>query len=503
MQNRSKITALLLALGLTMAACGTRLPDSSFQSAAAKSTGNTTKSGALDTGTDAATGDVAAATGDASTGTGTGSSTGTGSGTGTGKTGGGSGPAASGGAGGANQASDVGITADSITIGNITAENGVLGDAFAPAARGLRAWTAAINAKGGINGRKVILKTCDDREDRSRDLACAQQLVEKDKVFAMVATNSRALGGASQYLNDKGVPTIGLPITNGFYRYPHMWSAYPSGYPRDGNTVGYKGQLYFQTGIQRWFKEHAGATKAAIFEYDINESKQAGDAFATGFRKEGYAAVTVYTVSFAAPSFDQAVAQMQREGTDIIMDSMDDGANRKLCDAMERRKFSVKVKASTIVSMGDAVGTNYNDTCRNSVYIPGESSPYTNVANPEIKAFRDAYAKYQPGLPVHQWALEAWAMANVTKEGIEKGGAAPTRKILEDYYRSLNKYSEKGIFVGLGWGVQDYSKDRAEHCFTMNRWQDSKGGWVQATDKFPFCYPDAFQYGSPALEQGN
>jgi hypothetical protein len=39
-----------------------------------------------------------------------------------------------------NQASDVGVTESTITIGSIVAENGELGDAFAPAARGLRAW---------------------------------------------------------------------------------------------------------------------------------------------------------------------------------------------------------------------------------------------------------------------------------------------------------------------------------------------------------------------------
>ena len=501
LHNRTKITALLLALGLMSAACGTRLPNSSFETAAARSTATTTASGSLDLGS-GDTGSADTVPGDTSTGSDTGSGS-----SGPSKSGGG-GPSSGGTNGGAtasgpNQASDVGITATTITLGNITAENGVLGDAFAPAVRGMRAWTAAINAKGGINGRKVILKTCDDREHRARDLACAQQLVERDKVFALVGTNTRTLGGASQYLDDKGVPTIGLPITNGFYRYPHMWGAYPQGYPRDGKTVGYKGQVYFQSGIQRWFKEKIGTTKAAIFEYDINESKQAGDAFATGFRKEGFADVATYTVSFAAPSFDQAVAQMQRDGTDIIMDAMDDGANRKLCDAMQRRNFKVKAKVSTIVSMGDAVGTNYNDTCRNSVFIPGESSPYTNVANPEIKAFREAYAKYQGQYPVHQWALEAWGLGNMVKEGIEKGGAAPTRKILEDYLRSLKKYQAKGIFEGLDWQLLDYSKPKAESCFTINRWQDSKGGWIQASDKFPFCYEDAFQYGSPALDQGN
>ena len=78
----------------------------------------------------------------------------------------------------------------------------------------MRAWTAYTNAHGGIRGRKVILKTCDDREDRNRDLACAQQLVEKDKVFALVGTNSRSFGGAAQYLADHEIPTLGEPIPN-------------------------------------------------------------------------------------------------------------------------------------------------------------------------------------------------------------------------------------------------------------------------------------------------
>ena len=76
-----------------------------------------------------------------------------------------------------NQASDVGVTETTIRIGNITAENGVLGDTFAPAVQGLRAWAAHTNANGGINGRQIELFTCDDREDRARTLECARRLV--------------------------------------------------------------------------------------------------------------------------------------------------------------------------------------------------------------------------------------------------------------------------------------------------------------------------------------
>ncbi|MGQ0430878.1 MAG: ABC transporter substrate-binding protein, partial [Microthrixaceae bacterium] len=350
---RTRVAAALLA-AMLLAACGTRLPDSAFVEASSRRTpaglalGETSDLGGAGALTDGGVDDSSTA-GTTTGGTGGTTSGGTGarSGTGSGPTGSATGP---------NQASDTGITATTITLGTIVAENGVLGDAFAPAARGLRAWTAATNAKGGIGGRKIILKTCDDREDRSRALECARRLVEQDKVFALVATNTRSMGGAAQFLNDSGVPVVGIPITNSFYRYPHFWSGYPTGYPRDGKTVGYKGKIMSLSGSYRWFKQNLAVTKAAVFTYDIDESKQFGTVVAKGLELEGYTDIASYVVSFAAPSFDQAVADMQERGTQIILDGMDDGANRKLCDAMQRRQFSVTAKISTIVSMGDSVG---------------------------------------------------------------------------------------------------------------------------------------------------
>jgi ABC-type branched-subunit amino acid transport system substrate-binding protein len=494
--STTRRAAIGLAL-LALTACGTRLPDDAFvedgELVAIESTdgegAGTAAPGALEGATETTVaGDTTAdTTADAGAGGGSVSAAASGGG--------------GGGAAGPNQASDVGVTEDQIVIGNITAENGVLGDAFAPAARGMRAWAAAMNAKGGIHGRQVVLKTCDDGEVRTKTLECAKRLVEQDKAFAIVGANTRAMGGAAQYLNDKGVPVLGMPITNSYNRYPHFFSFYATGYQRDGKTVGNNGNLMFNTGIYRWFKENLKVTKAAVFSYDIPESKQAGDAFAQGLKLEGFS-VKQYTVSFAAPSFDQAVATMQQDGTQIIVDSMDDGANRKLCDAMARRRFSVKAKVSTVVSMGDKVGTAYNDTCRNSVFIPGSTLPYSQTGSAQVKAFRDAFARYQPGKPVHQWALEAWLQGQLVAEALEKMGPAPTRKGLEGYFNGLTDWTGGGVHTGLDWKPIQWGKTMAS-CITIARWQDSKGGWVQATQRFPYCYPDAKVYGSPALEQGN
>ncbi len=495
----SRSVVVLLVASVFLAACGTRLPNSDFQQASARQVNTNGSPSADNSGGDLGT-DNASPNGDAPVDSGT-SSGGTSSGTNTGSgtkspTGGGAGAVAD----APNTASDIGVTADTITIGTIVAENGVLGDAFAPTARGMRAWAAAMNAAGGIHGRKVILKTCDDREDRNRDLQCAQQLVERDKVFALIGTNSRAFGGSAQYLADKQIPVIGEPITNSFTRYPTMFSVYQNGYARDGKNAGYKGQLANSSGIYRWFKQNLATTKAAVFAYDIDESKQAGDFMKKGLELEGFS-VTQYIVSFAAPSFDQAVTQMQSDGTQIMFDAMDDGANRKLCDAMARRRFTVKAKVSTIVSMGDTVGNDYNDTCRNVVFIPGQTLNYQQTAVPEIAKFRNAYKKYQPGLPVHQWALEGWMIGNLFKSYADTG--SPTRKGFVSYLNGLKSYRADGMDVGLDWGKTDPSATRINDCFTISRWLDSEKGWTEATNKFPYCVPDAFQFLTPALEQGN
>ena len=486
--------AIAILAALVLAACGTRLPDEAFEQtgqvadgelaagstdaaaeelAPGEATATTTAEQAAAAAQEAAAAQAAAA--------------------------GGSG---GGGASGPNQASDVGVTPNSIVIGTIVAENGVLGDAFAPSARGMRAWAQHVNSKGGINGRQVVLKTCDDGEVRSKALECARRLVEQDQVFAIVGANTRAMGGAAQYLNDKGVPVLGTPITNSYYRYPHFWPVYPFGYPRDGQTVGHKGNLVATSGIYRWFRTKMNLSKAAVFSYDIDESRQAGASFAKGLELEGFS-VTTYTVSFAAPSFDQQVADMQRNGVQIIFDTMDDGANRKLCDAMARRSFTVAAKVSTVVSFGQKVGTTYNDTCRNSVFIPGESIPYTATNVPTVAEFRAAFAKYQPGKELHQWALEAWGQGQLVAEAIKAMGPAPTRKGLEDHFRGLDGYTGGGLFVGLDWRPTDYDAPTNEDCFTISRWRDDQNGWVLATESFPVCYPDAKQYSSPALEQGN
>ncbi|HET7719055.1 MAG TPA: ABC transporter substrate-binding protein, partial [Acidimicrobiales bacterium] len=402
---------------------------------------------------------------------------------------------------GPNQASDVGVTETTLRIGTIVAENGVLGDTFAPAATGLRAWVEPVNAQGGIGGRTLELFTCDDREDRARVLECARQLVEQDQVFALIATNTRALGGAAQYLHDQGIPVLGNPINNSFYRFDNFFSVYGSPYPRNNQVAGFDGQLASYTTVPRFLREELGASRAAVFSYDVAESAQAGDFMQGGLEREGFT-VDRYVVSFAAPSFDAPVAEMQRNGTTVILDAMDEGANRRLCDAMERRGFTVNAKVSTIVVMGDSLGENFGPACRPVTYILGDSIPYTDTSVPFIASYREAMGQYQRGQELHQWGLEAWVMGQMLQDYLVAAGPAPTRQGFMAALNALDGASPAGIMTPtIRYSGPPASAATVPDCIGASRWDDAAGGWVPAAP-FPYCIPDAQQFFTPVAEQG-
>jgi branched-chain amino acid transport system substrate-binding protein len=493
--NRHRLLLVLVACALLAGACGTRLDDEAFVKAhrelAGEAVGSSTEGSAAgaETPVGAGPGDTTGTTAPATGGTPT-----------TAASAGGAAP--SGGGAAPNRASDVGVTATSIKLGTIVAENGTLGDTFAPAATGLRAWAAATNAAGGLGGRQVQLVTCDDREDRGRTLECARKLVEEDKVFALIATNTRAMGGASQYLADQGIPVLGNPINNAFYRYPNFFSIYGGPYARDGKTVGVGGKLGWYSTNYRWLKQKFGAVSAAVFSYDIAESAQAADAFQKGLELEGFK-VKRYTVSFAAPSFDAAVAEMQRDGTKVVLDSMDEGANRRLCDAMQRRNFTVGAKVSTIPLMGDSLAKNFGDSCRPVTYVLGDSIPYSDTRNPFVARYRAAMAKYQRGKELHQWGLEAWVMAQMLSDYVLGANGAPTRKGFMQHLQSFRLAAPAGIMTpSIDYVPHDFGGGTARDCISVAKWDDAAHGWVSATP-FPYCIPDAKTFTTSVSEQGN
>ena len=121
---------------------------------------------------------------------------------------------------------DVGITSNSILLGNTIAQSGPAA-AYGTIANAANAYFTYINnTQGGVNGRKITYKILDDGYNPAQTVPLTKQLVEQDQVFAMLG----ALGTQSQtsvrdYLNSKKVPQ--LFVATGATTFMADFSAHP------------------------------------------------------------------------------------------------------------------------------------------------------------------------------------------------------------------------------------------------------------------------------------
>src|SRR5581483_4951401 len=102
-----------------------------------------------------------------------------------------------------------------ILFGTMGTGSGVIGRAVQPIITANKAWSADINARGGLAGHPVKLIFGDDGGDPAAALAIAKRMVEQDKVVAFIGTYLVTTTPAvTPYLEQAGVPMVGGPGGN-------------------------------------------------------------------------------------------------------------------------------------------------------------------------------------------------------------------------------------------------------------------------------------------------
>src|ERR1700720_4097967 len=84
------------------------------------------------------------------------------------------------------QAEEIGVSSDTILFGQAAALEGPSSALGQGMRQGILAAFAEINAKGGVRGRKLKLVSRDDGYDPDRSVAETTELIEKDKIFALI-----------------------------------------------------------------------------------------------------------------------------------------------------------------------------------------------------------------------------------------------------------------------------------------------------------------------------
>jgi ABC-type branched-subunit amino acid transport system substrate-binding protein len=158
-----------------------------------------------------------------------------------------------------NAIAENGITKDKILFGQAAALEGPASALGTGMQLGIRAAFEEANANGGVNGRKLSLKSYDDSYEPGTSIKAVKKLIEQDKVFALIGPVGTPTSKATQPIATKAkVPFIGPFTGAGFLRNFDL-----------GNIVNVRSTYAAET--ETWIKhltDDLGYTRIALLYQD-------------------------------------------------------------------------------------------------------------------------------------------------------------------------------------------------------------------------------------------
>jgi hypothetical protein len=376
-----------------------------------------------------------------------------------------------------------------VKVGIITsATSPVGGGAFTGPRDGALAYLDVLNAAGGVNGHRVEAVTCDDGGSGIGNNECVRELVDRDGVFALVATSVLDYAGAPA-VSRAGVPDIGgIPVGTEYDTYPHLYGIYGSDAPRDG-TPGWGGTLYAGTEVYRWFKERLGARTAAVVHYNQAASARYADQILRGLKAEGYRTVRE-EVDFALPNFRAVAADLRARHVDVLFDAMDTHGNGSLCRAMQEAGVTVAAKVTNVQNWADTVREDYRgaEGCRRALWATSGSRNHDEATHPSVRTFREGVAGRlrahgEDGGRLSQWQLEGWAGAMWFADALASctaAGAVPTRACVERFVGHGAPYDARGLLIPVRFTALAEPPVTRRACLSVARWSDTADGGAGA-----------------------
>jgi branched-chain amino acid transport system substrate-binding protein len=211
----------------------------------------------------------------------------------------------------AGSAADPGVSDSSIMIGGTAPLSGEASSAGA-VSRGAAAYFAYVNARGGVNGRRIEYKVLDDGYDPARTIQAVRQLVQQDRVFAVFNTLGTSTNLAVRdFLNQSSVPQ--LFVASGATTWGRDAKKYPW-------TIGYI-PSYQTEGIvlARNVLKTKPRARIAVLYQDDDYGKDLLAGFKRGLGAKGRQLVKAVGYDPTGADVNSQVAELRATRADVFM----------------------------------------------------------------------------------------------------------------------------------------------------------------------------------------
>jgi len=205
---------------------------------------------------------------------------------------------------------DEGANDKVIKIGHINPYSGPA-SAYGTIGRTIKAYWDMVNAKGGINGRKVEFITYDDGYSPPKTMEQARRLVEQDQVLLLFQTLGTPTNSAiHKYMNSKKVPQ--LFVATGATKWGD-----PTNYPW---TMGWQPNYQTESKIYaKYILEHIPNAKIGILYQNDDYGKDYLKGFQDGLgAKAKSMIVSELSYEVTDPTVDSQVVALKNSGANVF-----------------------------------------------------------------------------------------------------------------------------------------------------------------------------------------
>jgi ABC-type branched-subunit amino acid transport system substrate-binding protein len=426
--------ALLLA-GLLTAGCGARLDDEQLAAATAGAAAN--EVGGVATGARPGTGPSATTATTAAGGAA--APTVAGGAPGAATEGGGPAPEGQATAGGTcapEGASDVGITPDSITLGQVGTISGPIPGLSQTAVNGVRAYIAYRNAQGGVCGRELQLVNGDDRLDAGQNRAEHARLAER--VFGFVGGWSVADDGGAAFLDGTNIPDVGIAISEPRFLLPNNFSSNPIDLEGGGTRT------IFEYMVANYPVDSAGVVWGA---------QATARARAQGFIRDleamGIPVPVQREVAITETNYVPVAQEIENQGVDLVITALEMTGIGRLAQSFQQVGYQPAVPYYGAQSYGQRFLELAGDAAEGTIL--GLTHPIIEDAGgggilDEFVAWNE---RVNPGQEIDFFTFQGWVAADMFADAILAAGPAPTRDSVLEVLRTYTSFDADGFVAAF------------------------------------------------------
>jgi ABC-type branched-subunit amino acid transport system substrate-binding protein len=359
-----------------------------------------------------------------------------------------------------------GITPTTVTVGNISTQFETL---FTGAAVGTEAYADYVDARGGVNGRKIVVTSQNTGFSGTTNAKLTQESVAKD--FALVGGFSITATSASQILaSDPGMPDVSVTITPATNKLPNLVNPVPV----DGGWEE-GGLLYFK-GL-----DPAGALKAGAMLADEDVALEAWRGEEATMEHLGYkvAYQNTYAVSSKYNTFVADVIAMKSKGVKMLFIEQNPPLYAApLIRAMNSQDFhpfvvlgSSTYGESLIPTAGGAKDVDGMYFELQTALFLGQDAKVVPAVTTFLHWVQVAKRGWKPDL----FTLYGWLSAELFAEGLKKAGRDPSRGSLLQALGTITEFTGTHLEVPVDPAAKSLS-----NCYLVGRIEN--GNWTRVSD---------------------